>query len=224
MLVKLLSRVKGRDIAISGSVPTSYLLGLAWSKALDLLRGLLRTRRLMFLGRGTRIKAAKQLYTQRGVEIGPYCHIDCLSQEGLSIGRSSKIGAYSIINVSGTLSDPGKCIRIGNNVGIGDYAHIGGAGGVSIGDDTITGAYLSIHPENHNFADLDTPIRLQGVNRKGIQIGANCWLGAKVTVLDGSVIGAGCIVAAGAVVSGVFEDNLIIGGVPAKVIGKRAAE
>lgn len=39
-----------------------------------------------------------------------------------------------------------------------------------------------------------------------------------MTILDGTVIGDNCIVAAGAVVSGVFPDNVIIGGIPAKII------
>ena len=224
MLVKLLSKVKGRDIAISSAVPLPYLLGLTIDKGIDLFRGILRARRVIFLGRGSRVKGLKQLYVGPGVEIGAFCQIDCLSEHGVRIGKSSKIGSYSIVKVSGSLGNLGKEILIGNNVGIGDFAHIGGAGGVSIGDDTITGAFLSIHPENHNFSDTNTEIRTQGINRKGIQIGSNCWLGAKVTILDGSVIGDGCVVAAGAVVSGVFPDNCIVGGVPARIIGTRTQQ
>ena len=46
------------------------------------------------------------------------------------------------------------------------------------------------------------------------------WLriGTKVTILDGTKIGNKCIVAAGAVVKGTYPDNVIIGGVPAKII------
>lgn len=65
------------------------------------------------------------------------------------------------------------------------------------------------------------PIRQQGVYGKGIKIGKNCWIGAKATFLDGTVIGNGCVVAAGAVVKGNFPDNSIIGGVPAKIIKMR---
>lgn len=51
-----------------------------------------------------------------------------------------------------------------------------------------------------------------------MKIGNDCWIGAKATILDGTVIGDHCIVAAGAVVKGVFPDNVIIGGVPARII------
>ena len=39
--------------------------------------------------------------------------------------------------------------------------------------------------------------------------------------LDGYSIGDGCIVAANAVVTKKFPDNVIIGGIPAKIIGER---
>ena len=56
---------------------------------------------------------------------------------------------------------------------------------------------------------------------KGVKIGDNCWLDSKVTFLDGSKVGNGCIVAAGSVVTKSFEDNVIIAGVPAKIIKHR---
>ena len=78
-----------------------------------------------------------------------------------------------------------------------------------------------MHSENHNFEDINKPIRLQGVNHKGIKIGNNCWIGAKATILDGAEIGDGCVIAAGAVVRGKFPNNVVIAGVPAKIVKRR---
>jgi acetyltransferase-like isoleucine patch superfamily enzyme len=144
-----------------------------------------------------------------------------LSSEGLILGNNVSIGRNTTIQVTGSLQFLGKGIKIGNNVGMGTDGYFGGAGGLEIGDDTIFGNYVSCHPENHNYSDPDIPIRLQGVNHQGIKIGSNCWIGAKVTILDGAEIGNGCIVAAGAVVRGKFPDNVIIGGVPAKILKER---
>ena len=44
-------------------------------------------------------------------------------------------------------------------------------GKIEIGDNTIFGPGVSIHAENHNFEDLEKPIRLQGATRKGVKIG-----------------------------------------------------
>ena len=123
-----------------------------------------------------------------------------------------------------SLNDSGKYIKIGKNVGIGEFAHLGGAGGLSIGDDCIIGPYLSCHPENHRFLDNQELIRLQGTQRKGISIGKNCWIGAKVTILDGVKIGNNCVIAAGAVINKDMPDNAVIGGVPARVIRSRKVE
>ena len=48
------------------------------------------------------------------------------------------------------------------------------------------------------------------------------WIDAKATILDGVKIGNGCVIAAGAVVvNGIYPDNSIIGGIPAKVLKMR---
>ena len=51
-----------------------------------------------------------------------------------------------------------------------------------------------------------------------IHIGKNCFLGCNSIILKGTFLGDGCVVGAGAVVSGKFEDNCVIAGNPAKII------
>ena len=55
---------------------------------------------------------------------------------------------------------------------------------------------------------------------KEISIGNNCFLGCNSIILKGTILGDSCIVGAGAVVSGKFENNCVIVGNPAKVIRK----
>ena len=129
-----------------------------------------------------------------------------------------RIGAFSRLVVGTSFTNLGKYIKIGNNVGIGEFAYLGGGGGLEIGDDCIIGQYLSCHPENHNFNNPKVLIRLQGVTRKGIKIGKNCWIGAKVTILDGVEIGNNCVIAAGAVVRSSMPSHTVIGGVPARIL------
>lgn len=67
--------------------------------------------------------------------------------------------------------------------------------------------------------ELDPARRLEfpGVV-KPVLIGNNVWFGNNCKVLKGTKIGDNSIVAAGSVVSGEFGANVIIGGVPARVI------
>ena len=51
-----------------------------------------------------------------------------------------------------------------------------------------------------------------------ILIKRNAWIGAGATVLPGVTIGENSIIAAGAVVTKNVADNIIAGGIPAKVI------
>jgi acetyltransferase-like isoleucine patch superfamily enzyme len=53
-----------------------------------------------------------------------------------------------------------------------------------------------------------------------VRICRGAWLGARVTVQPSVTIGAGAVVASGAVVTGDVAANVLVGGVPAKVIRK----
>ncbi|QQD20088.1 acyltransferase [Spongiibacter nanhainus] len=153
-------------------------------------------------------------------KIGEHCYFDGLSSGGIKIGRNASIGPYTRIECSGSMRDIGKGIEVGDNFGVGAYAFFGCAGGVVIGDDVIMGQYVSFHSENHNYSNADKKIKDQGVSRRGIVIGSDVWVGAKVTFLDGASVSNRTIIAAGAVVVGEFPPGVVIGGVPAKVIKK----
>ena len=49
------------------------------------------------------------------------------------------------------------------------------------------------------------------------------WIASRATILPGVHLGKGAVVACGAVVTKDVLDNTIVGGVPAKQIGKREA-
>ena len=152
------------------------------------------------------------------VQLEDQVYVGGLSKKPVVFGNNVRIGAFSRVIASTSFNNVGEFIRIGNNVGIGEYAYLGGGGGLTIGDDCIIGQYFSCHPENHNFNNSDELIRLQGVTRQGIQIGNNCWIGSKVTILDGVKIGKNCVIAAGAVVTQNMPSNTLIGGVPARIL------
>ncbi len=220
---------KNSSFTLDEQVSTGMLFSFFIDKAASVIRGF----RALFNGKyakqlmlGKRVTVSNWKYFNYGkcVQIGKDVSINAFGNEGLTIGDYSWIGAMSFLKVSFSIHQPGEFIRIGNHVGIGEYAHLGGAGGLEIDDDCIIGPYFSCHPENHQFINHQELIRLQGVTRSGIKIGKNCWIGAKVTILDGVVIGNNCVIAAGAVVTKNMPSNSVIGGVPANVIKILSAE
>ena len=221
-LIELLKSNGNRPVVFDSSMPIGVLLSYVIPAVLGLIRGLIRFRKVVVVGGNCTIQNRRYIQIGSGTVIKDSCVIDGWGKQGLNIGARCSIGIGSILRVSGSTAVCGYGIKLGKNVGLSDYCHVQGGGGVVIGDDTICGPYVSFHPENHGTEDIGTPIRKQTSNYKGISVGKNCWIGAKATLLDGCIIGDNCIVAAGSVVNKKFDDNLVIGGVPAKVLKHRA--
>lgn len=225
-LVLELLKKRNPNFEFDSDLKTSEIIHFIWIQFCCFFRGLkvlffCKNPNKLFLGKGVTFFSISKIKWGAFLRLGNYVYVSALSKNGIHFGNHVSIGAFSRIVVSTTFNQMGNGIKIGNNVSIGEFAYLGGAGGLEIGNDCIVGQYFSCHPENHNYENLDIPIRLQGVNRKGIKIGNNCWIGSKVTILDGVTIGDGCIIAGGSVVTKSFPENEIIGGVPAKILKTR---
>lgn len=214
---KLLNKA-GKTYTIDPQIPTTLLLYTLWTRAWMLVRGIVCMRRKVFLGPGCTIKNKSNFQFGRNVTIEGYTILDGYATEPIILGDNAKIGMYSKLLSTSHLATYGKGLKMGNNSAIGDFTHFGAPGGIEIGNDVIMGSYISFHAENHNFSDSTRLIREQGVSSKGIRLGNNIWVGAKVTFLDGCEVGDNSVVAAGAVVTGKFPPNSVIGGVPARIL------
>lgn len=222
LITYLVSR-RNKNFKLDEQVDSTMLIGFIWDTSCKLIRGLKlilkgKKPRFALLGKNTKWQYAHKISFGKMLKLGDNVKLSALGKKGIVLGHNVSIGDYSRVIVSTTLNELGEHIILGNNVGIGEFAYLGGGGGLSIGDNCIVGQYLSCHPENHRYANPHLPIKDQGVVREGISIGENCWIGSKVTILDGVKIGNNCIIAGGAVVNKSFPDNSIIGGVPARLI------
>ncbi|MFI3327053.1 MAG: acyltransferase [Clostridia bacterium] len=130
---------------------------------------------------------------------------------------SNLIGLYSkTIIVTRT---PEAEIVIGDNVGI-SGATIYARKSIHIGDNCCIGGNVKIL--DNDFHPIEIEARNQDIKdkigTKPIKIGKNCFIGCNSIILKGTTIGDGCVVGAGAVVSGKFEENSVIAGNPGRVI------
>lgn len=151
----------------------------------------------------------------------------------LKIGENVTIKSSFLSNLVGLYSRtivvtraPGAVIEIGDNVGI-SGATIYARKGIYIGENTCIGGNCKILDNDFHPIDMEDRIRLLNdvhggdsdlIPTREIRIGKNCFLGCNSIILKGTVLGDGCVVGAGAVVSGKFGDNCVIAGNPAKVI------
>lgn len=113
-------------------------------------------------------------------------------------------------------TDCGKNIQVGKNVFINSGCRFQDQGGIIIGDGALIGHNVVLATLNHNI----DPDRRSDMHPASIVIGRNVWIGANVTVVPGVTIGDGAVIAAGAVVTRNVPSNVIVGGVPAKIINR----
>lgn len=112
-------------------------------------------------------------------------------------------------------------VSIGHRSSIAEFVHIWGGGGVDIGNDVLVASHAVIASVSH---DPDAIIFRETNLAQPISIDDNVWIGAGAVLLPGVRLGAGCIVAAGAVVTEDVLSDTIVAGVPARVIRKRQVE
>lgn len=95
------------------------------------------------------------------------------------------------------------------------------SGGVTIGDYFHTGRGLTIFSADHNWKNPKKIPYDEVTIKKPVIIGDFVWCGANVTILPGTVIGEGCVIAAGTIVRGNIPPFSVLSGNPCKVVGKR---
>jgi acetyltransferase-like isoleucine patch superfamily enzyme len=196
-------------------------------RSIQILRGLFlkpffkKSAGLLFVGKNVQVQHAYQISAGKNLIVADNVSINALSNLGISFGDDVSIAKDSILFCTGVIAQKGTGISIGHRTGIGARAFLAGQGGITIGNDVITGPNIQVFSENHNFNDLSISIKEQGVTKQATNIGNNCWVGGGVSILAGVTIGDGCVIAAGSVVTKSFPANSVIAGVPAKIIKSR---
>lgn len=112
-------------------------------------------------------------------------------------------------------------ISAGDNVSIQPMCYVDAAGGIVIENNVSIAHAVTILSSTHNYSSLDLPIKDQGMTYLPTVIKENVWIGAKATILGGTIIEAGSVIGATAVVTKNTEHNSVVAGVPAKIIKMR---
>ena len=139
----------------------------------------------------------------------------------IHIGEDTLVGPYVSLSAGmvpgqDMVTDP--VVSIGDRSMIGRGSHIVGHFSIIIGSDVQTGPYVYITDQNHGYENPDEVVHVQWPNDVPVIIGDGSWLGTGVVILPGTELGKNVVVAAGAVVRGVFPDHCVLAGVPAKVV------
>lgn len=228
MIEKLIRKLKNKPAYKWESSYSSRDLYVITSVRLaQIIRGyvkklfLKRSAGFVFAGSNVTIRHGYKVSAGKNLILEDHVYINALSENGICFGDNVSIARNCVLVCTGVIAYKGMGITIGNGTGINAGAYLGGQGGISIGSDVIIGPGVKIFSENHVFSDAGVTIKDQGVTRKGVIIGDNCWIGASVTILDGVTIGSGSVIAAGSVVTRSIPKNTVAAGTPAKIIKQR---
>jgi acetyltransferase-like isoleucine patch superfamily enzyme len=169
----------------------------------------------------------------RAILRGVWCRVWCrLRGVRFQAGRNLRIDGRLIIRGPGTVIF-GDNVRVGLTVtpwtygsgaviSVGSDSFINGASfgcqrEIQIGPRAIIGRASIMDTDFHSVEidrhRPDAPIRIAPV-----VLGENVWVGAQAGILPGTRIGRNSVVGFGAVCAGVFPENAVIAGNPAKVI------
>lgn len=111
-------------------------------------------------------------------------------------------------------------VELGDNSDIGLRCRLNGK--VIIGQNVIMAPEVLMYTVNHNTINKEIAIKYQGTTEmKPIYIGDDSWICARAIILPGCHIGKGCVIGAGAVVTGNIPDYALAAGNPARVIKYR---
>lgn len=122
-----------------------------------------------------------------------------------------RIGDHTRIWRGGEWTGP---VNVGKRVFVNQGSYIRPL--VTLEDDVSLGPFVRLISDTHAIGHRS---RRTGTPRKDpIVIGQGTWIGAGATVMGGVKVGARSIVAVGSVVNKDVPDNVLVAGVPARVI------
>lgn len=142
--------------------------------------------------------------------IGSHLRVFCIRHFIEECGWDVRVGSNVTVSFG---------CRLGNHVTVNEDCRLAS---ISVEDHVMIAPGLYTIIRNHEYKSMDIPIDEQGYFKETPpRIGRNVWIGARVILLPGVVIGEGAILAVGAVVTKDVPPFAVVGGVPATIIRYR---
>jgi len=162
-----------------------------------------------------KLRWGKRLQTDGLCFIGPGVTLEIGRDAVLRLGRWSWIGHDTKIRAHEGV------VEIGAKTVLGQECTISSFQSVRIGRECILADRVMLIDFDHGVVEVERPIRLQGIYKRDVEVGNNCWIGYGACILRGATIGDNCIVGTSTVVTKDVPSNAVVGGVPARLLRMR---
>jgi acetyltransferase-like isoleucine patch superfamily enzyme len=201
--------VRGEPPPLRGG-PLALLRFLRRNRMLDARYALLALRWLWL-----KLRFRGRLQTDGPCFVGPGVRLEIGKTATLRLGRWSWLGHGTKIRVhEGTVS-------IGAKTVLGQECTISAFQRIDIGRECILADRVMLIDFDHGVVEVERPIRLQGIYKRDVRVGHNCWIGYGVCLLRGVSVGDNAVVGTSAVVTRDLPANSVSAGVPARVLRMR---
>lgn len=162
-----------------------------------------------------KLRWGRRLQTDGLCFVGPGVTFEIGRGAVLRLGRWSWIGHGCKLRVHEGEVEIGAKTVLGQECTISAFQH------VSIGRECILADRVMLIDFDHGVVEVDRPIREQGIYKRDVRVGHNCWLGYGACILRGVTVGDNSIVGTSAVVTGDVPENAVVAGIPARVLRTR---
>jgi acetyltransferase-like isoleucine patch superfamily enzyme len=162
-----------------------------------------------------KLRWGRRLQTDGLCFVGPGVTFEIGRDAVVRLGRWSWIGHGSKIRAhEGEVSIGAKSV-LGQECTISAFQH------VSIGRECIVADRVMLIDFDHGVVEQDRPIRQQGIYKRDVNVGHNCWIGYGACILRGVTVGDNAIIGTSTVVTKDLPANAVAGGVPARILRMR---
>ena len=172
--------------------------------------------RKVVIGRNVTFRHAAKIRLEDGVVIddGALVHPKGEDNDGIRLGAGAYLGRNTLLYCKGGAIDCGPGVNFGAN------CTAFSSNRLTIGAGAMIGAYSYLLSGGEYDPRSSVPFAEQdGMRTRGpLTIGANCWLGARVTVLDAACVGEHCVLGAGTVLTRPVPPHSLVLGVPGRVV------
>src|SRR3954463_1526552 len=162
-----------------------------------------------------KLRFGKRLQTDGICFVGPGVKLEIGRSAVLRLGRWSWIGHDTKIRVNEGVCEIGAKTVLGQECTISAFQH------VSIGRECILADRVMLIDFDHGVVEVERAIRHQGIYKRDVRVGSNCWIGYGACILRGATVGDNAVIGSNSVVSKDVPSNAVAAGAPVRVLRMR---
>ena len=136
-------------------------------------------------------------------------------------GAEIRFGRFCWIGDGTKIRSHEGVVEIGAKTVFGQECTISAYRRVRIGEQCVIADRAMFIDFDHGVVEVERPIREQGIYKRDVHVGHNCWIGYGACILRGVTVGDNSVIGTSSVVTKDLPANAVAAGLPARVLRMR---